>query len=158
MGQSSIFKKTHPGLSYSPVFLYICKSMSENKRNSGSAIFLISLMIVLFSFFYHEKEKKFTESSSPPIVLSAANISGTQAIIAPATSIPEISFCLLNTIHGNFILPDCVSGREFIFTKQISRYYHSFQLKFLSKNPVIGLTLLQKVPGQEKGGDPLSTA
>jgi len=132
--------------------------MSENRRNSSSVILFIALMIVLFSFVHREKEKKFTESSFSPVVLSVANISGTQAIIAPATTIPEINSCPLNMMNGNFTFPECTSGREFIFENQLFRQFCSCRLKFLSDNPVIGVTFLQKIPDQEKNDDPLLTA
>jgi hypothetical protein len=131
--------------------------MSENKRNSSPVILLISLLIVLFSVVHREKEKNIPEGSISSPAISAANISGIQAIPGPAMSIPGISIHWIHSFNG-MSFQDCNSDGGLIANKQLFSHFCSCRLKFLSDKPVIRLTFLQKIPGQEKGDDPLPTA
>lgn len=129
--------------------------MADNRRNNSSGFIILFLMIVFLSFIQREKDKS---ASTPPSVIPNTNIYGLQAIIGPAVSTPGIDLNWINTLNAKFTCLDCTSSREIIFNKLISIYFSSCQLKFLFKNPSIGLIFPQKVPEQEKEDDLLSVS
>ena len=126
--------------------------MVDNRRNNSSGIIILFLMFVFFSFIHEEKERQITRTTTQSSVISYTNSSG-QAIIGPTISVPGINFFWTITLNAKFACVDCASSREFIFNNLVSSCFSSCQLKFLFKNPIIGLFFLQKVPEQGKEDD-----
>jgi len=127
--------------------------MVENNRNRSSAILVISLIIFFFYFFHREKEKNVQECPVSSSVIFEVTNSCFQAIITPATTPPEIHHCRINTVDGKDTFLGCASNRELLVHNQVSSHYLLSQLKLLSKDQIIGITFLQKVPEQEKEED-----
>jgi hypothetical protein len=128
--------------------------MVEEKRHIIPGIFLVIAAIVFFSFFMGEKDKGSLRSSLPITLISNPDSQGIQAINSPSVDAPRSDVSKASRIRGYFTDPGCNLARESMFSNRISGYFNSRLLIFPSINQVTGLTLLQKIPGQEKE-DPL---
>jgi len=122
--------------------------MFDNKRNSGSAIFAIILMIVFFSLFQKEKDQ---DNSAVPAVISHTNSSTLQAVAGPAIALPAAYFYRISPFSSNFGSPGYgLQGMVRGSDNLLAGYQSILQLNDHLNNPVI-LFFLQKIP--EQGGD-----
>lgn len=128
--------------------------MVEEKRNIGPGIVVFIAVIIFFSFFMGEKDKGSLRSSLPITLISNPDSQGIQAINIPSVDAPRSCVSKVSRIQGYFTDPACNLAREFMFNNLISGYFNSRLLTFPLLNPVGGLTLLQKIPGQEKKDPP----
>lgn len=122
--------------------------MRYNRRNTGSGLFALVLMIVFISFFQREKV---THNAAAQPVISHTYSSDVQAVIVPAISSPGKDIFHIKKHYTKFTCLDYESGRELILNDLISGCYTSYQLEFHSNNSVIGLIFPQKIP--ERGND-----
>ncbi len=123
--------------------------MFDNKRNSGSGIFVIILMIVFFSLFQKEKDQ---DNSAVAAIISDTNSSVLQAVAGPVISVPPADFSRINPFISNFIspgygLPCSARGSDNLH----NGYPCISQLNHPLNQPFIPLFFLQKIP--EQGGD-----
>jgi len=124
--------------------------MTENKRNNISGLVVFLLVFVFFSLVQEEKGRQVTGSQGHLSVVCNAGGSDLHAIISPATSSPEAGFCLIHPNQRSLGFIDFISSREVRFNNGVSRYFNSYQFKFLSSIPPGELIFLQKIPVQEK--------
>jgi hypothetical protein len=129
--------------------------MDNNNRNSYPGIFVIVLMIVFFSLFHNENERHGSGRSVPSSFVAGIDVCDFRAIPGPGISIPGNVVSPSNALHPNSALSDCISGREFVFSRRISVYLTSYQIRFPGKQPNPDLIFLQKIPGQGNEDDVL---
>jgi hypothetical protein len=127
--------------------------MADSKKDTGSGIFILVLMIVFISFFQGEKDK---HKEATPLDFSSANNSSLQAIVVPEISSPGTDILRINKLNKKYTCSDYDSDRKLVLDELISSGYNSYQLKCHSKKPVIGLIFRQKVPEQGTEDDILS--
>ncbi|HSN49712.1 MAG TPA: hypothetical protein VLR52_00675 [Bacteroidales bacterium] len=127
--------------------------MTDSRRNNLSGILILFFMIFIFTFLHRDKDEPRPESSVSSYSLTGTGDSGLQSISAPATSIPDISFCRINPVNEKFVCTGFTSNREFNFNNQNSGYFNSCKLNFLPDKPAISLLFLQKIPEQGNEDD-----
>jgi hypothetical protein len=129
--------------------------MVEHKTNSSSVYLLISFMIVFFSFIHSEREKSIPGSEISSITISSGKSHDIQANIAPETQTPAVSFYRFHAVNGKDKFIGFITNSGNIVDQQLFTHLWSSEPNVLFKDPVIGLTFRQKIPGREKNDDPL---
>lgn len=127
--------------------------MDVSRRNISPGIFVLVIMVVLFSFFQRDKDKHNKTSQS---VISYTNSIDLQAIIVPESSSPGTDLFWVKKTSTKFSCPDWHSCGEFILNELISSRYNLNHLEYYSYYPIVSLFLLQKVPEQGNEDDVLS--
>ena len=123
--------------------------MFDNKRNSGSGIFVMILMFVFFSLFLKEKDP---DNIAAPAVISHTNSSTLQAVAGPAIAVPPADFSRISPFISNFTSPGYgLQGMERGSVDQITGHHSLSRLSHPLNQPFIPLFFLQKIP--EKVGD-----